>query len=404
MPGNLLDLTWTDLDTGELRLLLRQRFDGGLGQIDGDENRLHLPLAGAQSRIVLRYADGKIAAVEPGVAFNAAEWEGVRQEIERSLLAGLPKIGRYYSFSSIPVQGAWRGARSGVQILPAPKDAPRYPGAHDPLILEFPIRDGGLEFITNHRRLREHRRFTLLLNALLAGRMSCLPRLQRSCWAKVPPDDSTPFPEDTKWVVEGYDGPLDSIVLDEHTRLPDARIEEVNPDEYYTRVGNDCLRVPADLDAQICGYLSLSPEHRARFERAIFWLDVSSRQFTVSVSAAFAALVSAIEALTERGDLHYFDCPVCGKQTQHEVRGATRRFKDLIDTYAPGIGTSRRNDMYQLRSGVLHGSKLIEIDLALAFGWDPPWWNQRELHGDLSKITRATLRNWLRSHAASASG
>jgi hypothetical protein len=81
MPGNLLDPSWTDLDTSELRLLLRQRFDGGLGQIDGDENRLHLPAAGEQSRIVLRYADGKIAAVEPGVAFNAAEWGGVRQEI-----------------------------------------------------------------------------------------------------------------------------------------------------------------------------------------------------------------------------------------------------------------------------------------------------------------------------------
>jgi hypothetical protein len=45
MPGNLLDPSRTDLDTSELRLLLRQRFDGGLGQIDGDENRLHLPAA-----------------------------------------------------------------------------------------------------------------------------------------------------------------------------------------------------------------------------------------------------------------------------------------------------------------------------------------------------------------------
>jgi hypothetical protein len=186
--------------------------------------------------------------------------------------------------------------------------------------------------------------------------------------------------------------------------LTDASIEEVSAEEYYTKVGNDCLRVPTDLDAQICSYLSLSPDHRAKFERAIFWLDVSSRQFTVSVSAAFAALVSAIETLTERGDPHYFDCPVCGKQTQHEVRGATRRFKDLINTYAPGVGTGRRNEMYQLRSGVLHGSKLIEIDYALAFGWDPPWWNQRELHWDLSAITRVALRNWLRSHAESANG
>ena len=104
------------------------------------------------------------------MAFNAAEWEGVGQEIEHSLLAGVPKVGRDYSFSSLPVEGSWRGARSGVQILPAPAGAPRCGGAHDPFILEFPIRDGGLSFITDHRRRREHRKFTLLLNALLMAR------------------------------------------------------------------------------------------------------------------------------------------------------------------------------------------------------------------------------------------
>ena len=60
--------------------------------------------------------------------------------------------------------------------------------------------------------------------------------------------------------------------------------------------------------------------------------------------------------------------------------------------------------MYPLRSGVLHGSKLIEIDYALAFGWDPPWWNQREMHWDLWKITRVALRNWLERHAATLAG
>jgi hypothetical protein len=53
--------------------------------------------------------------------------------------------------------------------------------------------------------------------------------------------------------------------------------------------------------------------------------------------------------------------------------------------------------MYALRSGILHGSKLIEMDYALAFGWDPPWWNQRELLWDLSSVTRTALRNWLRA-------
>jgi hypothetical protein len=85
------------------------------------------------------------------------------------------------------------------------------------------------------------------------------------------------------------------------------------------------------------------------------------------------------------------------------VPGATRRFKDFIDAYATYVGTGRRGETYPLRSGILHGSKLIEIDYALAFGWDPPWLNQRELQWDLSEIARTALRNWLKNHGTRAS-
>jgi hypothetical protein len=405
LPHNLLEPTWTNLDSEELRLFLQHRFGGGLGQIDGDDGKLYLPAARAQSRIALTFTGTKIGTVEPGMAFDATEWEGVRSDIEHSLLSGLPKVGRGYSFSSLPVEGSWRGIRSGVQVLPAPAGAPRYGGAQDPLILEFPINDGGLLFITYHRRRREHRKFTILLNLLLVGRTSCLLPRRQAFWASLPPEDGKPFPENFKWVTEGYDGPLDDIVLDKHSPPSDRTIEEVDPGHYYTKmVGNDQLRVPTDLDAQICGYLDLSPDHREKFDRALFWLDTSHRQSTVSVSTAFAALVSAIEALTERGDPHQFNCPICRKQTQHEERGATRRFKDFIDTYAPNVGTISKNKMYDLRSGIVHGSKLIEIDYALAFGWDPPWFDQRETHWELSTITRIALREWLKSHAASGIG
>jgi hypothetical protein len=124
---------------------------------------------------------------------------------------------------------------------------------------------------------------------------------------------------------------------------------------------------------------------------------MASRQWTISVSASFAALVSAIESLTKRGDIHKFKCPACGKSTQHEVPGATKRFKNFFDTYAPGAALSKRRDhMYSLRSGILHGTELMQFDQDLAFGWDPPWWNERELHEELWGLTRTALRNWLK--------
>jgi hypothetical protein len=166
LPQNLISPTWVDLGSDELRLLLLERFDHSPGQYDGNDRKLYLPRARAQSRIALTFDGNEIVAVEPGQAFEDAEWRRVSQEIERSILVGTPKTGRDYSFSSFPVRGSWRGRRSGVQILPAPDGAPRAAGADDPFILEFPIKGSDLWFIANHRRIREHRNLTLLLNAL----------------------------------------------------------------------------------------------------------------------------------------------------------------------------------------------------------------------------------------------
>src|SRR3984893_11099987 len=118
----------------KLRLLLRERFGPGVGQYDGDDDKLYLPLARAQSRIALTFKGSKIVAVEPGQAFDATEWQRVSEEVEHSILGGTSKTGRDYSFSLLPVQGSWRGRRSGVQILPAPATAPRAGGALAPFI------------------------------------------------------------------------------------------------------------------------------------------------------------------------------------------------------------------------------------------------------------------------------
>src|SRR5262245_42540996 len=141
MTDNLLSEKWTELDSAELRLLLDQRI-GGPGQYDGrseDPNKLYLPLAAASCRISLAFRDKKIVAIEAGPAFDAAEWKTLSAEIEKSILAGPTKIGREFSFSSFRVSGWWRGARSGVQILPPPDGAPRAPVeiAEHPFILEF---------------------------------------------------------------------------------------------------------------------------------------------------------------------------------------------------------------------------------------------------------------------------
>lgn len=401
MTANLLPEMWGHLDSHELRLLLDQRI-GGPGQYDGhsyNSNRLYLPLADSSCRIVLTFQGDKIVTIEPGSAFDAAEWKQISEEIEKSILAGPLMVGRDCSFSSFRVLGWWRGARSQVQILPPPDHAPRahVESAQHPFILEFPVQASDFWPVTNHRRLREHRKLTLLLNVLLAGRTCLQSRRSEHFWASMPREDGS---SEFKWVQSFFFAKLGKIVIDELSPRAGEPLEKVEPEEYYTKVGHDGrgLRIPADLDQSICLYLQLSPTNRTKFDCATFWMDMASRQWTTSVSASFAALVSAIEALTERGDTHEFKCPICGKPTQHEVPGATRRFKGFFDTYAPGVALAkRRDDMYSLRSGILHGSKLIQLDQDLAFGWDPPGWNEYKLHGELWGLTRIALRNWLKN-------
>ena len=312
-------------------------------------------------------------------------------------------MGRKYSFSSFRVPGSWRGERSGVQILPAPDDAPRadVEMADHPFILEFPIQASDFWRVTNHRRIRSHRNLTLLLNVLLAGRTSVIPPRSGHFWAWLPPDHDGRG--DFRWAQHFYFAKLGKVVIGQLSSPNAELLAEVESEEYYGTVGHDGrgLRVPTDLDDSICSYAALSPRNRAKFDRAAFWIDIASRQWRFSVSASFAALVAAIESLTERGKIHQFECPTCGKPTQHEVPGATRQFEDFLGTYAPGTALARqRDDMYSLRSGILHGRELMQLDQALNFGWDPPWWNERELNDELWGVVRVALRSWLKNPPA----
>ena len=387
MSSNLLRPGWEQLDSHELRLLLDARI-GGPGQYDSestDPNRIYLPLARENCRVVLTFSDKRIVGVEPGQAFDAAEWNRVAEEIEASVLVGPTKVGREYSFSSYRVQGSWRGERSGVQILPPKPDAarPDVEDAEHPFILEFPLQVSPFWPLTNHRRRREHRRLTLLLNTLLAGRTNLQPRRSNHFWGCFHRDGSG---QEIRWVHNAYFAQLGKPVLDSPSPATCERLEEIAAERYYSQVtGLDGLglRVPTDLDDSICQYQRLDPARRDEFDRAAFWLDMASRQWNTSVSASFAALVSAVEALINtRGP------------------GSTARFRAFFERYAPDASlSSRRDQMYDVRSGILHGSDLMTIDQDIDFGWDPPWWNERELNSDLWAMTRIAVRNWLKDKA-----
>ena len=398
---NLLSDRWKQLDSYELRLLLEKHF-GGPGQYDGrieNPNKFYLPLAREKCQIVLTYSNEKIANIEPGAAFDDEKWNRASKEIDQTLFEGPVKVGRAYSFSSYRVSGSWRGACSGIQILPPPDNAPRAPVemADHPFILEFPIKSSDHWPLTNYRRIREHRRLTRLLNLLLAGG-TCLPASKsKHFWAS---EVSLAGQFESRWVQRAFFADLESLVVDDLSSSTSEKLEELQPEIYFTEVGHDGkgLRVAADLDETICSYFSLDEKNRDKFDRAAFWMDMATSQRGDSASSSFASLVTACEALTERGSTHRVHCEQCDADSTHEVPGATKRFRTFFEIFAPGASLrKRRTQMYALRSGILHGSELMLLDQNRVFGWDPPGSDQTELYRELSSLTQMAARNWLKN-------
>ena len=406
MGENLLKREWANLEFDDLRVLLEDRI-GAPGQFSGKpgDNRLYLPLAGNSCRVALRFKGNRISAVERGPAFDPAEWSQIDATIDALLSTAPDKIGRNITFSGKRVAGWWRGAKSGVQILPPPVGAPAVPtemGEH-PFVLEFPLHSDTALQVTNKRRLREHRRLSLLLNVLLTARVNVEPMQTEHGWC-LPHTQQAPWR--SEWLQLSYFPGVDQIVIEELSPPGGDPLEALAPETYYATLGYDGkpLRVPSDLDESICLYRQLGQADREKFNRALFWLDVASRQWTTSMSSSFASLVSAIESLTERGKIHRVYCDECGEEREHDAPGPTAQFRNFFETHAPGSSLKeRRNEMYSLRSSISHGDQLIAFDEGRAFGWDPPWAKQNELHRELWSITRIALRNYLANPGASRS-
>ena len=104
--------------------------------------------------------------------------------------------------------------------------------------------------------------------------------------------------------------------------------------------------------------------------------------------------MSAVESLIERGETHAVYCERCGRECRHDAPGATEQFRNFFETHAPGTPVKTRNEMYSLRSDILHGTTVMHLDRGTAFGWDPPVQRERDLYDQLWDLARVAIRSW----------
>lgn len=420
---NLLAEVPTGVDLYELRELLDLRI-GGPGQYDGESNRrLYLPLFEG-CRVVLIYTKESLSSlqrIEPGVAFVQEQWQQILAEVRDSLLSGPIRVGRDYCLSGRRVLGSWRGRKSGIQILPPPASAPSAPveSAQHPFILECPLQETREWRLTNTRRRRRIRSAAMLLNVLLSTSIRPHWALQADhLWVSVPGVDTRRFkfdrlrhwlrlpprpsvPSRIEWGQEFFSAPLDTLVIDNLSPAAAVSIQEIESETYYgdplRRPFSNGLQVPMDLDESLLGYKGLCEEPRRSLDRSLYWVQLASRFGYRHMGASFVAMVSAIEALVESEGGHQGQCNSCGEDLFHRVPGPTEAFRSFLATYAPGDKLNKeRNDMYALRSGLVHGNVLMELDDERLSVWDPAQNHQRDLWSELFGVTRIAIRNWLK--------
>lgn len=327
-----------------------------------------------------------------GPNLTAAESDDIQKQIVAELVTKTgTRIASAILFSDLPVEGWYRYADS-LQILPPPKGAPRLDCLmrDHPLLLQFRFATSPNFAIRNIRKATRGREIVLMLTGLLAGSVRSLTGPGEHHWTILPHQPGTPLR--TEYLQEGY---LCSGFVEESDEFESVngipQLAGLEPNDYYSRwaiSSESRFEVPDNLAQLLATFHELPDGQRDKFLRACCWFELSNKFYTHSCSAAFAALVSSIEALMP---------------AQRGRKSITQRFKQFVDQMAPSSGAveQSRRKLYRVRSELLHGVRLSPSDY-LGLSPSPRSGEEFENLQQAQHVVKLVLANWLGSQAGLA--
>ena len=291
----------------------------------------------------------------------------------------------------------WYRHNDDFLIRPAPEEAPRpdVEYAQHPWVLEFSYIDSPNFQVRNLRTERRAYELALVLNLLLGGSIDRPTNRGRKHWVFTRRADGAPEIGGSEWLQEGYFIPDFNLQANDFSDF-DAwgPLAEVPTDEYYGRRGFDFkpLAVPASMTDLSDAFGSLSGTVRNRFLRSCYWLHMADVVWTHSQSLHLVSLINGLECLAQSGE----------KRLVPDA--STKMFLDFMQEYAPGRPSrSRLNKIYEVRSLVTHGERLLGYDTPQAFGLHPTSTADRESGTEAVLLARGAIINWLvREAGASA--
>ncbi len=230
-----------------------------------------------------------------------------------------------------------------------------------PLVLEYAIPASSNHLLEATRSSRISQELTLLLNALLRHQVHGAPRRAGRKWVFVthPGGHVAKPPILPKLGIESYSAPeysRESETFSDLGMYPPMVIEPTltHYSHFWIEAGE---QVPADFERACDTFFALDGVVRRTFLRAAFWLSHADRVRELSTSAAFAALVQAVECLLD--DAPVDRCPTCGRDRSP---GPTARFIAFMERYGSNLDKKTRATMYDVRSRISHGDRLLHSD------------------------------------------
>jgi hypothetical protein len=311
--------------------------------------------------------------------------------------ADAPGMWRPVWFSSLPLTGYWR-YRDEWQIVQVPEDAPKpqfMMGGHPFLMEVRGVRTGDslVDFVRAERRLWE---LQLILSLVLAQvEISPNERSPTHAWVYVG-GGSEPRSEFRQ---RGYVIPTPTAPEIDFTPVDGLDpIRTINDEDYFSEwnvTADFQLDVPAVLPTVFDRYAAADATVKDTFLRACYWLSRSRPAARLSMSMAYISVINSIEALMP--DAERDPCPECGRD---RAPGPTARFRELVERYAHGIeGVSQ---LYALRSKLVHGRRILDLDLPTAWGTlDPDELEQSHQHGRARRIATGVILDWFFDSTAS---
>jgi hypothetical protein len=343
----------------------------------------------------LRYSEGVAVDAVTGPAFTPAIEEQIRTALHDALDGTTRKIWRIPMFSLRRVEG-WYLHNDDFLIRPAPEQAPRpnVEYAQHPWVLEFSYVESPNSQVRNLRTGRRAYELALVLNLLLGGSIDRPTNRIRNHWIYAHKTDGAPWDVESQWLQEGYFIPDFNFQADHFSDVSYwIPLGEDPTEAYYSRHGFAFkpITVPASMTDLSDAFNGLSVAQRGSFLRSCYWLHMASVVWSYSHSLNLISLINALECLAQSGEKRLV------------TDASTKIFLNFMQEYAPGRPSrSRLNKIYEVRSLVTHGERLLGYDSPQANSLHPTSTADRESGREALLLARGAIINWLVREAGSS--